>query len=479
MHMVRAFEEAGAGAVHIEDQMPAQEVRPPQRQEAGRGARHGGARSRPPPRRARDLYVIARTDAAASEGIDGAVARAKLYVEAGADAIFPEALNTAEMFRDFRRRMPGVKLLANMTEFGSTPFFTAAEFEAMGYRMVIWPVSSLRVANKAQERLYATLRRDGGTHGHARPRCRPGPSSTPPSASQDYEALDASIVQTVLPRRTAATRSTRAADALLSTNEQEQIHVDPRQHTWLPPHRRAPAIEDGAGELLVRQDDGKRRCWKARRPCVRRPGSDRSGPASTTSRATISRSTTRCSTPASWSAPSPPIYGWKGGAVSLDTYFAMARGSHGKDDGACARPRATIMGRGARLAGAGNDQVVRHQLPLHGARVRRGQTFSLGCDQAGRRVPRGEGAGRPYAPGAGGAGHLPAAGQEHGPVAASAVAADEPAAGLCRGPAHAGEGRRRLGADRRAGAGPRPDRRCDARGARRRLRDLCPRDVPA
>ena len=81
--------------------------------------------------------------------MDGAVARAKLYLEAGADAIFPEALTTAEMFRTFASRV-AAPLLANMTEFGRTPFFTAAEFQDMGYRMVIWPVSSLRVANKAQ-----------------------------------------------------------------------------------------------------------------------------------------------------------------------------------------------------------------------------------------------------------------------------------------------------------------------------------------
>ena len=62
------------------------------------------------------------------------MARAKRYLEAGADAIFPEALNNAEMFRAFAKAMPGVKLLANMTEFGRTPFFTASEFEAMGYR---------------------------------------------------------------------------------------------------------------------------------------------------------------------------------------------------------------------------------------------------------------------------------------------------------------------------------------------------------
>ena len=90
--------------------------------------------------------------------MDGAVARAKLYMQAGADAIFPEALNTADMFREFAQRLPGVPLLANMTEFGRTPFFTATEFEAMGYKMVIWPVTSLRVANKAQAQLYAAIR---------------------------------------------------------------------------------------------------------------------------------------------------------------------------------------------------------------------------------------------------------------------------------------------------------------------------------
>lgn len=95
--------------------------------------------------------------------MDAAVARARLYVEAGADAIFPEALTSAEMFREFAARLPDVPLLANMTEFGRTPVFTAAEFEEMGYKMVIWPVSSLRVANKAQERLYAAIRDEGRT----------------------------------------------------------------------------------------------------------------------------------------------------------------------------------------------------------------------------------------------------------------------------------------------------------------------------
>jgi methylisocitrate lyase len=198
MHMVRAFEEAGAGAVHIEDQLLPKKcghlndkkLADPHDMAA---KVHAAARAR------RDLFIIARTDAAASEGIDGAVARAKRYIEAGADAIFPEALVNAEMFRTFAKAMPGVKLLANMTEFGRTPFFTASEFEAMGYRMVIWPVSAFRVANKAQARLYAALKRDGGAQNMI------GDMQTRAELYEtigyhQYEALDASIVSTVVPQ---------------------------------------------------------------------------------------------------------------------------------------------------------------------------------------------------------------------------------------------------------------------------------------
>jgi methylisocitrate lyase len=198
MHMVRAFEEAGAGAVHIEDQLLPKKcghlndkkLADPHDMAA---KVHAASRAR------RDLFIIARTDAAASEGIDGAVARARRYIEAGADAIFPEALYSAEMFRAFAKAMPGVKLLANMTEFGRTPFFTASEFEAMGYRMVIWPVSALRVANKAQERLYAAIKRDGGTQNMI------GDMQTRAELYKtigyhEYEALDSSIVATVVPQ---------------------------------------------------------------------------------------------------------------------------------------------------------------------------------------------------------------------------------------------------------------------------------------
>jgi methylisocitrate lyase len=198
MHMVRAFEEAGAGAVHIEDQilpkkcghLNNKKLAEPHDMAAKVAA---AAKAR------RHLYIVARTDAAASEGIDGAVARARLYLEAGADAIFPEALTTAEMFRDFAEALPGVKLLANMTEFGRTPFFTTNEFQEMGYSMVIWPVSSLRVANKAQEELYAALRRDGGTQ-NVIDRMQTRAELYEAIGYHDYEALDSSIVETIVPQ---------------------------------------------------------------------------------------------------------------------------------------------------------------------------------------------------------------------------------------------------------------------------------------
>ena len=89
--------------------------------------------------------------------------------------------------------------LANMTEFCRTPFFTVTEFQEMGYRMVIWPVSAFRVANKAQERLYAAIRRDGGTQnmiGEMQTRAELYDTI----GYHAYEALDSSIVETVVPQ---------------------------------------------------------------------------------------------------------------------------------------------------------------------------------------------------------------------------------------------------------------------------------------
>jgi methylisocitrate lyase len=197
MNMVRSFEDAGAGAVHIEDQLLPKKCG--HLNDKKLADAHDMAAKVAAARKARrHLYIIARTDAAASEGMDGAVARAKLYLEAGADAIFPEALNTAEMFREFASKVKA-PLLANMTEFGRTPFYTASEFEQMGYRMVIWPVTSMRVAAKATEDLYAAIARDGGAHNMVdRMQTRTELYAT--IGYHKYEALDASIVTTIIPQ---------------------------------------------------------------------------------------------------------------------------------------------------------------------------------------------------------------------------------------------------------------------------------------
>lgn len=196
MHMVRSFEDAGAAAVHIEDQVLPKKcghlndkrLVAPEEMAAKIAA---AVRAR------RHLRIIARTDAAASEGLDGAVARAKLYLQAGADAIFPEALTSAEMFREFARRVQA-PLLANMTEFGRTPQMTAKEFEEMGYRMIIWPVSALRVAAKAHERLYQALKNEGSAQSML-PQMQTRHELYETIDYARYEALDSSIVRSIVP----------------------------------------------------------------------------------------------------------------------------------------------------------------------------------------------------------------------------------------------------------------------------------------
>jgi len=160
MRLVRELEDAGAAAVQIEDQVlpkkcghlndktlvaPAEMAR---KVAAARAART-------------HLKIVARTDAAA-DSLDEAIERAKLYVEAGADIIFPEALTSDDAFRAMAAAID-VPLLANMTEFGRTPYRTLDQFEALGFKIVIWPVSSLRVAARAAERLYAHIAEHGGT----------------------------------------------------------------------------------------------------------------------------------------------------------------------------------------------------------------------------------------------------------------------------------------------------------------------------
>ena len=198
MNMVRTFEDAGAAAVHIEDQLLPKKCGHLNDKKLA-DAHDMAAKVAAAAKARRHLYLIARTDAAASEGIDGAVARARLYVEAGADAIFPEAMTSREMFEEFARRVPGVPLLANMTEFGKSELFTTDQLRDVGVNIVIWPVSSLRVANKAQQDLFAAIKRDGGTHNMVdRMQTRAELYAT--IGLHNYEALDASIVRTIIPQ---------------------------------------------------------------------------------------------------------------------------------------------------------------------------------------------------------------------------------------------------------------------------------------
>ena len=111
-------------------------------------------------RRDLDFMIIVRTDARAVEGFDRAVERAGEYIAAGADAIFPEALQSPEEFRDFAKEIDA-PLLANMTEFGKSPLLSFHDLMELGYRVVIFPMSAFRVAMKASERFLRALRESG------------------------------------------------------------------------------------------------------------------------------------------------------------------------------------------------------------------------------------------------------------------------------------------------------------------------------
>ncbi|MBW2439849.1 MAG: methylisocitrate lyase [Deltaproteobacteria bacterium] len=161
MRTVKEFESAGVSGIHLEDQvMPkrcghlqGKEIITVEEMTAKiRAACH--ARTDP------DFVIIARVDARGPLGFDEAVKRGQAYLAAGADMIFPEALESEAEFRSYAKEL-AAPLLANMTEFGKTPFFSAAQFREMGYRMVIFPASAMRVAIKAVYDLFSEIRRTG------------------------------------------------------------------------------------------------------------------------------------------------------------------------------------------------------------------------------------------------------------------------------------------------------------------------------
>ncbi|MCS7313587.1 MAG: methylisocitrate lyase [Acidobacteria bacterium] len=187
MRTVRELEAVGAAAVQIEDQvwpkrcghLEGKEVIPAEAM-AEKVAAAVQARQ--------TLLIVARTDARATHGLEEAIRRARLYREAGADIIFPEALTSEAEFQAFAEAVPG-PLLANMTEFGKTPYITVEQFRRWGYSIVIFPVSTLRVAARVVEDFLRDLW-DKGTQVDWLDRMQTRSELYDLIGYADYEALD-------------------------------------------------------------------------------------------------------------------------------------------------------------------------------------------------------------------------------------------------------------------------------------------------
>ncbi|QSB04150.1 methylisocitrate lyase [Natronoglycomyces albus] len=158
---INAFEEGGLAGCHLEDQVnPKRCGHLDNKQIVATDEMVRKVRAAVKARRDPSFVICARTDARTSEGLDAAIERAKAYVDAGADMLFPEALQTEEEMAAFRKAVD-VPLLANMTEFGKTPLLTTTQLENLGYNLVIWPVTSWRSAMGAVDELFDTLKATG------------------------------------------------------------------------------------------------------------------------------------------------------------------------------------------------------------------------------------------------------------------------------------------------------------------------------
>jgi methylisocitrate lyase len=164
---VRLFEDAGAAGIHLEDQqLPKRCGHLSGKQLVDAEVMAAKVRAAVSVRRDADFVVIARTDARGVLGFDEAVRRARLYVAAGADAIFPEALEGRDEFAAFARELAPTPLLANMTEFGRSPSIDFAELTELGYRLVLYPVTTLRVALRAVQLVLADILAKGHQRDH-------------------------------------------------------------------------------------------------------------------------------------------------------------------------------------------------------------------------------------------------------------------------------------------------------------------------
>ncbi len=158
---VRSFIKAGVAAVHLEDQVGQKRCgHRPGKECVPTGEMVDRIKAAVDARTDDQFVIMARTDAAAAEGLDAAIERAVAYVEAGADMIFPEAMKSLD---DYRRVKEAVKvpILANLTEFGSTPFFTVDELRAANVDIALYCCGAYRAMNKAALNFYETVRRDG------------------------------------------------------------------------------------------------------------------------------------------------------------------------------------------------------------------------------------------------------------------------------------------------------------------------------
>ncbi|HET7930601.1 MAG TPA: methylisocitrate lyase [Rhodanobacteraceae bacterium] len=158
---IRSFERVGVAAVHMEDQVGQKRCgHRPGKEVVSKTEMVDRVKAAVDAKTDKDFVLMARTDAAAAEGIDSAIERAVAYVEAGADMIFPEAMKTLDDYRKFKAAV-GVPILANLTEFGSTPFFTVDELRAANVDIALYCCGAYRAMNKAALGFYETVRRDG------------------------------------------------------------------------------------------------------------------------------------------------------------------------------------------------------------------------------------------------------------------------------------------------------------------------------
>ena len=158
---IRSFERVGVAAVHMEDQVGQKRCgHRPGKEVVSKGEMVDRVKAAVDARTDDGFVIMARTDAAAVEGVDAAIERAVAYVEAGADMIFPEAMGSLDDYRRFKQAVK-VPILANLTEFGSTPFYTVDELREAGVDIALYCCGAYRAMNKAALNFYETVRRDG------------------------------------------------------------------------------------------------------------------------------------------------------------------------------------------------------------------------------------------------------------------------------------------------------------------------------